>query len=91
MISDNDLYHIAIFLGSIAMMLIVVYHFLEVNAKDDDETEKTSSAKGARSGASNNGAKISGDIDAALTDGVPLTAAAAAAGGSSAVGGGRGR
>ncbi len=35
MISDNDLYSIAIFLGSISMLLIVLYHFLEVNAKDD--------------------------------------------------------
>ena len=91
MISDNDLYQLAIFLGSIAMMLIVLYHFLEANARDD-ETEKTGSAKGTRSGASNNnGVKSGGDIDAALGDGVPLTAAAAAAGGSSAAGGGKGR
>lgn len=91
MISDNDLYHLAIFLGSVAMMLIVLYHFLEVNSQDNDEAEKTGAAKGARSGASNNGAKIGGGIDAALTDGVPLSAAAAAAGGSSAVDGGKGR
>ena len=36
MISDNDLYSLAIFLGSLAMLLIVLYHFLEVNAKEDD-------------------------------------------------------
>ena len=36
MISDDDLYTLAIFLGSLAMLLIVLYHFLEVNAKDDD-------------------------------------------------------
>ena len=35
MISDDDLYKLAIFLGSLAMLLIVLYHFLEVNAKDD--------------------------------------------------------
>lgn len=91
MISDNDLYHLAIFLGSVAMMLIVLYHFLEVNARDNDEAEKTGAAKGGRSGASNNGAKTSGDIDAVLSDGVPLSAAAAAAGGSAVADGGKGR
>ena len=40
MISDDDLYSLAIFLGSLAMLLIVVYHFLEINAeKSDDEGE----------------------------------------------------
>jgi dolichyl-diphosphooligosaccharide---protein glycosyltransferase subunit 4 len=33
MISDGELYRLAIFLGSSAMVLIVVYHYLEVNAK----------------------------------------------------------
>lgn len=32
MISDDDLYTLAIFLGSLAMLLIILYHFLEVNA-----------------------------------------------------------
>lgn len=35
MISDDDLYRLAIFLGSAAMILIVLYHFLEVNTRDD--------------------------------------------------------
>jgi len=35
MISDSQLYSLAIFLGSAAMLLIVLYHFLEVNAQDD--------------------------------------------------------
>ena len=35
MLSADDLYKLAIFLGSLAMLLIVLYHFLEVNAKDD--------------------------------------------------------
>ena len=35
MISDDGLNSLAIFLGSLAMLLIVLYHFLEVNAKDD--------------------------------------------------------
>ena len=34
MISDNTLYTLAIFLGSAAMILIVLYHFLEVNSED---------------------------------------------------------
>ncbi|KAI9761218.1 MAG: hypothetical protein M4579_001138 [Chaenotheca gracillima] len=34
MISDDDLYTLAVFLGSLSMLLIVLYHFLEVNAKD---------------------------------------------------------
>ncbi|PGH09729.1 hypothetical protein GX51_00409 [Blastomyces parvus] len=34
MISDAQLYQLAIFLGSCAMLLIVLYHYLEVNAKD---------------------------------------------------------
>ncbi|KAH7134712.1 Oligosaccaryltransferase-domain-containing protein [Dactylonectria estremocensis] len=34
MISDADLYRLAIFLGSSSMVLIVLYHFLEVNSSD---------------------------------------------------------
>ncbi len=34
MISDGQLYNIAILLGVSAVILIVVYHFLEVNADD---------------------------------------------------------
>jgi oligosaccharyl transferase complex subunit OST4 len=36
MISDNQLYTLAIFLGSAAMLMIVLYHFLEVNSSDKD-------------------------------------------------------
>ncbi|KAI5863488.1 Oligosaccaryltransferase-domain-containing protein [Durotheca rogersii] len=35
MISDNDLYQLAISLGSLAMVMIVVYHFIEVNSGED--------------------------------------------------------
>ncbi len=35
MISDNNLNSLAIFLGSVSMLLIILYHFLEVNAKPD--------------------------------------------------------
>ncbi|OLN91952.1 hypothetical protein CCHL11_01473 [Colletotrichum chlorophyti] len=41
MISDNDLYRLAIFLGSAAMVLIVLYHYVEVNAKEEEQQEKT--------------------------------------------------
>lgn len=37
MITDNQLYTLALFLGSSAMLLIVLYHFLEVNATDDED------------------------------------------------------
>lgn len=36
MITDDGLNSLAIFLGSLAMLLIVLYHFLEVNAVEDD-------------------------------------------------------
>ena len=36
MITDNQLYTLAIFLGSAAMLMIVLYHFLEVNSSDDE-------------------------------------------------------
>jgi len=35
MISDAGLYTLSIFLGSTAMLAIVAYHFLEVNAEPD--------------------------------------------------------
>ncbi|KAI1322939.1 Oligosaccaryltransferase-domain-containing protein [Xylariaceae sp. FL0255] len=44
MISDNDLHVLAVFLGSAAMVLIVVYHFFEVNSKDTAD-EKTVAAQ----------------------------------------------
>ncbi|KAI2611074.1 Oligosaccaryltransferase-domain-containing protein [Hypoxylon fragiforme] len=34
MISDDDLYRLAIFLGSVSMVLIVLYHFFEVNSQE---------------------------------------------------------
>lgn len=40
MISDEDLYKLAIFLGSASMALIVGYHFIEVNADKKPVTEK---------------------------------------------------
>lgn len=40
MITDSQLYSLAIFLGSSAMLLIVLYHFLEVNSEDHVAAEK---------------------------------------------------
>lgn len=48
MISDDDLYKLAVFLGSLSMLLIVLYHFLEVNAKDDTPVIEKEKAGGAR-------------------------------------------
>ncbi|KAG7006517.1 hypothetical protein G7Y79_00014g036920 [Physcia stellaris] len=47
MISDDDLYRLAIFLGCLAMLLIVLYHFLEVNAQDDSPAAPPEKEKGA--------------------------------------------
>ncbi len=41
MISDDELYRLAIFLGSAAMLLIILYHFLEVNAVEEPVDAKT--------------------------------------------------
>lgn len=52
MISDGDLYRLAIFLGSCAMMLIVLYHFLDVNAVDDEkEAQPVGSVKSTKNSA----------------------------------------
>ncbi|KAH6971729.1 Oligosaccaryltransferase-domain-containing protein [Ilyonectria sp. MPI-CAGE-AT-0026] len=45
MISDGDLYRLAIFLGSASMVLIVLYHFLEINSSD--AAQKVEGGKGA--------------------------------------------
>jgi oligosaccharyl transferase complex subunit OST4 len=44
MITDSQLYSLAIFLGSAAMMLIVLYHFLEVNSEEHTAAEKPKAA-----------------------------------------------
>ncbi|KAI4103367.1 MAG: hypothetical protein LQ339_004289 [Xanthoria mediterranea] len=43
MITDDQLYSLAIFLGCMSMLLIVLYHFLEVNAKEEKEEAKDTS------------------------------------------------
>jgi oligosaccharyl transferase complex subunit OST4 len=54
MISDEELYRLALFLGSAAMLLTILYHFLEVNAPENSVVEpksgvKSTSQKGTRS------------------------------------------
>lgn len=51
MISDDDLYRLAIFLGSAAMLLIILYHWLEINAVPESE-EKVALASRADAKAS---------------------------------------
>ncbi|KAF2869868.1 Oligosaccaryltransferase-domain-containing protein [Massariosphaeria phaeospora] len=46
MITDNQLYSLAIFLGSAAMLLIVLYHFLEVNSEENALAQKLKVAAG---------------------------------------------
>ncbi|KAI1432372.1 Oligosaccaryltransferase-domain-containing protein [Xylaria sp. CBS 124048] len=46
MISDDELYRLAIFLGSVAMLLIVVYHFFEVNSQDEGALPEKNSRAG---------------------------------------------
>lgn len=37
MISDSQLYTLALFLGAASMLLIVLYHWLEVNARHSEQ------------------------------------------------------
>lgn len=37
MISDASLYSLALLLGSAAMLMIVLYHFLEINSDEHDQ------------------------------------------------------
>ncbi|KAI0900973.1 hypothetical protein F4806DRAFT_450577 [Annulohypoxylon nitens] len=36
MISDDELYNLASFLGSLAIVLIILYHFFEINSREDE-------------------------------------------------------
>lgn len=46
MITDTELYRLAIVLGSAAMVLIILYHFLEVNSSEEER--EVSSEKAPR-------------------------------------------
>ncbi|PGH16481.1 hypothetical protein AJ80_05166 [Polytolypa hystricis UAMH7299] len=81
MISDSDLYQLAIFLGSFAMLLIILYHYLEVNAKDttSDGSLTTSSSSAASSSLADVAAGKGGVASTAGKQG--LSGAVAAGGG----------
>lgn len=79
MISDADLYRLAIFLGSCSMMMVVLYHFLEVNAQDDEPDPQVATP--------GNPSKVSGNGDS-IAAGVPPVPVG---GSSSAIGGGKSR
>ncbi|CAD6449259.1 1c59b90b-6207-4e7c-8a4c-aacb79d85407-CDS [Sclerotinia trifoliorum] len=57
MISDDELYRLAIFLGSAAMLLIVLYHILEVNSaeepKSDNKVSSTSASQDSKANVAN--------------------------------------
>ncbi|EME78904.1 uncharacterized protein MYCFIDRAFT_43711 [Pseudocercospora fijiensis CIRAD86] len=40
MISDSSLYSLAVFLGAASMLMIVLYHFLEINSDEHSENQK---------------------------------------------------
>lgn len=75
MISDTELYSLAIFLGCMAMLLIILYHFLEVNS---DETD-TASAKGSNT-SSKPAANVINPSSSTTSAGVPAGAGGVAAG-----------
>lgn len=79
MISDADLYRLAIFLGSCSMMMVVLYHFLEVNAHDADDAN-SQVPKGTS-------ANVTGAGESTTAGASPVPAGGA----SSAIGGGKGR
>jgi hypothetical protein len=60
MISDDDLYRLAIFLGSCAMMMIVLYHFLDVNAIEETADTVSPKAEDSAPLASTDTAAVSG-------------------------------
>ncbi|RJE24376.1 Oligosaccaryltransferase [Aspergillus sclerotialis] len=78
MISDADLYRLAIFLGSCSMMMVVLYHFLEVNAQDDESDTQV---------APGNSSKVSGNGESIAAGAPPVPVG----GSSSAIGGGKSR
>ena len=62
MISDNDLFQLAIFLGSCAVLLIVLYHILEVNAKDSPGALATAASFAAAAASSSSTGSAGVDI-----------------------------
>ena len=60
MITDAQLNTLAIFLGVLSMLLIVLYHFLEVNAKDTPASEDSSSTTSSEKAGGKAGAQLGG-------------------------------
>ena len=54
MITDDELYRLAIFLGCASMVLIVVYNFLEVNSRE----QPSKTAKGGKATAGKTAATL---------------------------------
>lgn len=50
MITDDQLYTLALFLGSASMLLIVLYHFLEINAPNEEDAKLDSELKSDKTG-----------------------------------------
>ena len=44
MITDSQLYSLALFLGSASVLLIVLYHFLQVNAVEEGASDAKTEA-----------------------------------------------
>lgn len=59
MITDDTLYSLAIFLGSLSMLLIVLYHFMEVNAKEDGGDDAGVTGKDAGTAAEKSASELS--------------------------------
>jgi hypothetical protein len=51
MITDNELNRLAIFLGTLTMFLIVLYHFMAVNSNDTEASENATPATTGEKGA----------------------------------------
>ncbi|KAN0083739.1 Oligosaccaryltransferase [Elaphomyces granulatus] len=89
MISDNDLFQLAIFLGSCAVLLIVLYHILEVNAKDSPGALATAASFAAAAAASSSSTSSSGADIINSVKGAFAELGSSSTGGGSMVGGKR--
>jgi hypothetical protein len=58
MITDAQLYTLALFLGAASMLLIVLYHWLEVNAQDDSTLSGSRKADAVPSSVAASGRKV---------------------------------
>ncbi|PGH14513.1 hypothetical protein AJ79_03006 [Helicocarpus griseus UAMH5409] len=84
MITDDQLYQLAIFLGSCAMLLIVLYHYLEVNAKDLPAAITSNTPDSNPSSTSTTSSKTTTPSSSSVKQGAAGTGGPAAAAGGSA-------